>query len=172
VAAAPPSPPPPPPDSDGDGVLDAADQCPNTGAGIAVDLVGCPRQGSIVLEGIAFEVASDHLTADSQTTLDRLAADLKKYPQLRIELQGHTDSSGSDAFNLQLSQHRAEAVRDFMVKAGVPAGQLVAKGYGESQPATSNATVEGRAKNRRVVMFVVANPGSVKVEGAGAGAAP
>ena len=157
----------PPPDSDRDGVTDDMDKCPQTPAGVAVDDVGCPRKGSITLEGVTFEVNSARLTADSLTILDGIAADLKKYPRLQIELQGHTDSSGSDKHNLMLSQQRANAVQAQLVEQGVSASQLVARGYGEAQPIEDNATVAGRARNRRVVMLVVSNPGDVKVEGEG-----
>ncbi|MEO7773495.1 MAG: OmpA family protein [Steroidobacteraceae bacterium] len=179
VAAAPPppvaeapapvvmAPPPPPPDSDGDGVIDAADKCPDTPAGVAVDLLGCPRQGSITLEGVTFETGSARLASESQTALEAVSTELKRYPRLRIELQGHTDSTGSAGLNQRLSQQRAESVRQYMLNAGVPAGQLIAKGYGQSLPIESNDTVEGRSKNRRVVMFVTSNPGNVKVDGAG-----
>jgi OOP family OmpA-OmpF porin len=162
-----PLPPPPPADTDGDGVTDDLDRCPNTPAGVAVDAQGCPRQGSITLEGVGFELDSAQLTGPSQSILDSVAADLKKYPRLKIELQGHTDSSGSDAYNLKLSQRRADSVRDYLVSQGVPASQLTAKGYGESQPIADNATADGRATNRRVVMHVLENPGNVKVEGEG-----
>jgi len=169
-AAPPPAPPAPPPpigDSDHDGVLDNQDQCPDTPAGVAVDSLGCPRKGSIVLEGVTFDVNSAHLTGGSDSTLNSVADDLKKYPRLRIELQGHTDSSGSDAYNLKLSQQRADAVREHLVEQGVPAARLVAKGYGESMPVESNDSAEGRAHNRRVVMVVIENPGDVEVKGEG-----
>ena len=161
---APPPPPPPPPDTDGDGVLDAQDQCPNTPAGVAVDERGCTRVGSITLEGVGFETNSDRLTGDSRSVLDKVGADLKKYPGLRVEVQGHTDASGSDAYNLKLSQQRADSVRDYLIQsARVPPSQLVARGYGESMPVASNTTKEGRAVNRRVVMLVLSNNGEVKV---------
>lgn len=164
VVAAPAAPP-APVDSDGDGVTDDLDKCPGTPAGVAVDASGCPRAGSITLEGVNFEFNSDRLTTASLGVLDGVAADLKKHPRLRIELQGHTDSSGADAYNLALSQKRADAVRTRLVEQGVPAGQLESKGYGESQPIANNATPDGRAQNRRVVMLVLANPGNVKVAG-------
>jgi OOP family OmpA-OmpF porin len=169
--AAPPPPPvaPPPPigDADHDGVLDNQDRCPDTPAGVAVDLLGCPRKGSIVLEGVTFEVSSATLAASSRPALNSVAQDIRKYPRLRIELQGHTDSSGADAYNLELSQRRADAVREHLIAQGVPAAQLVAKGYGETKPVDTNDTPEGRAHNRRVVMFVVENPGEVEVKGEG-----
>ena len=172
-AVTPPPPPPPPApaapaDSDKDGVTDNQDQCPNTPAGVAVDALGCPRKGSITLEGVTFELNSAQLTADSGTVLNGIATDLQKYPRLRIELQGHTDSSGPDAYNLKLSQQRANSVSEYLVAHGVPSTQLVARGYGESKPIDNNTTAEGRAHNRRVVMFVLDNPGEVKVEGEGA----
>jgi OOP family OmpA-OmpF porin len=169
VAPPPPPPAPPPPigDSDHDGVLDNQDQCPDTPAGVAVDLTGCPRKGSVVLDGVTFEVNSANLTGPSGSVLGGVALDLKKYPRLRIELQGHTDSTGSDAYNLKLSQQRADSVRTRLIEDGVTSTQLVAKGYGESMPVESNDTPDGRAHNRRVVMSVIENPGDVEVKGAG-----
>lgn len=158
-------PPKPPADSDGDGVVDSRDRCPDTPRGVAVDADGCTRKGSITLEGVSFELNSAELTAASRPVLDRLAADLKKYPRLRVEVQGHTDSSGSDEYNLKLSERRAQAVRDYLIAHGVAATQLEARGYGETQPIESNATAEGRARNRRVVMKVLDNPGDVEVSG-------
>jgi OOP family OmpA-OmpF porin len=113
---------------------------------------------------VTFEYNSARLTAESRPVLDEVAADLKKYPQLQIELQGHTDSVGSDAFNLRLSDQRAQSVRDYLLSQGVGTRQLDAKGYGESQPVADNTTDAGRAENRRVVMRVIANPGDVKVD--------
>lgn len=152
-------------DSDGDGVPDSRDLCPGTHRGVAVDDDGCERKGSITLEGVAFELNSAELTAESRPVLTRVAAELSKYPRLRVELQGHTDSSGSDDYNLKLSQRRALAVRDYLIAQGVPSGQLEARGYGETQPIASNATAEGRALNRRVVMKVLENPAEVDVKG-------
>lgn len=166
-APTPPPPPPPPGDADKDGVLDNVDKCPDTPPGVAVDAYGCTRKGSITLEGVTFETNSARLTPESQSILDTIATDLNKYPRLRIELQGHTDSSGSDQYNLTLSQQRADSVRTYLIEQGVPATRLVARGYGEGQPIDDNKTAEGRSRNRRVVMFVVDNPGDVQVEGEG-----
>jgi len=156
--------PPPPADTDRDGVLDSSDRCPDTPRGVAVDSSGCTQKGSITLEGVGFEVNSADLTPESRPVLERVAADLKKYPQLRVELEGHTDSSGSDQYNLQLSQRRAQSVRDYLVSLGVAARQVEARGYGETKPIASNDTPEGRARNRRVMMSVLDNPGDVNVE--------
>jgi OOP family OmpA-OmpF porin len=170
VTATPPPPPPPPPppapkDSDGDGVLDPADQCPDTPRGTAVDALGCPRKGSVTLKGVNFEFNSATLTGDSRPLLDEVATDLKKHPRLRIEMEGHTDSVGADAYNLKLSQQRADAVRQYLVSQGVAASQLTAKGYGEARPLADNKTADGRAENRRVAMQVIDNPGDVEVKG-------
>ncbi len=164
---APPAPPPAPPapvDSDNDGVFDPQDRCPNTPRGIAVDANGCPRKGSVTLTGVNFETNSATLTADSRPALDKVAADLKKYPRLKVELQGHTDNTGADQYNRALSQRRAESVRTYLLEQGVNATQLTATGYGESQPVADNTTAEGRAENRRVAMDVLDNPGDVEVK--------
>jgi OOP family OmpA-OmpF porin len=164
AAVAPPAPPPPPADTDGDGVVDPDDRCPGTPRGVAIDAVGCPQKGSVTLEGVTFELNSVELTADSRPLLARVAADLAKYPKLRIEVQGHTDGSGSDRYNMQLSQRRASAVRDYLISQGVAPGQVEARGYGESMLIADDRTAEGRARNRRVVLSVLDNPGNVEVE--------
>ena len=160
----PPPPPPPPADTDGDGVLDPQDQCPGTPRGVAVDAVGCPRKDTVTLQGVGFETNSATLTGDSAPVLNDVAADLKKYPRLKVEVQGHTDSRGTDAYNLKLSQRRAEAVREYLVNQGVSESQLTARGYGETSPTATNDTDEGRAQNRRVDLKVVDNPGDVEVK--------
>jgi OOP family OmpA-OmpF porin len=99
--------------------------------------------------------------------LNGVATDLKKYPRLKIELQGHTDDKGSDQYNLKLSQQRADSVRIYLMDQGVPGGQLTARGYGEAQPIEDNKTEAGRSLNRRAVMFVQDNPGEVQVQGQG-----
>jgi OOP family OmpA-OmpF porin len=96
-----------------------------------------------------------------------MAEGLKKHPRVKVEIQGHTDSTGPAAYNVKLSQRRADAVRSYLIDSGVNGDQLVSRGYGAKEPVASNATVEGRAKNRRVVVFVISNPGDVKVEGQG-----
>jgi OmpA-OmpF porin, OOP family len=163
----PPPPPTPPADTDGDGVTDNQDQCPGTPAGVAVDALGCPLKGSLTLDGVTFEYNSARLTAEARSVLQTLATNLVKFPRLKLELQGHTDSAGPDAYNLRLSQQRADAVRAFLVEAGISGAQLQAKGYGEAQPVDNNATEEGRSRNRRVVMTVLDNPGDVQVKGEG-----
>jgi outer membrane protein OmpA-like peptidoglycan-associated protein/outer membrane protein W len=113
-----------------------------------------PSVESITLEGVNFELNSDRLTAASSTTLDAAAtalqARLEADPQLKIEVGGHTDSTGSEARNLKLSQARAQAVLNHLAEKGVPRDRLIAVGHGASQPLDTNETVEGRSKNRRV----------------------
>jgi OOP family OmpA-OmpF porin len=121
----------------------------------------------VVLTGVTFATDSATLTAASRPVLDEVARGLKQHPRMKVELQGHTDSTGSAAYNLRLSQRRAESVREYLISAGVPAAQLTARGYGETQPVASNATAEGRALNRRTVMHVLENPGEVPVTGEG-----
>jgi OOP family OmpA-OmpF porin len=107
------------------------------------------------------------LTPDSKPVLDGVADGLKKHPRVKVEIQGHTDGVGKPAYNLQLSQRRAQAVLDYLATDGVSADQMVAKGYGMTQPIASNKTAEGRAQNRRVVMYVLSNPADVNVKGQG-----
>ena len=145
-------------DSDGDGVIDQNDKCPNTPKGTKVDANGCPMKmqlfnetrKKIRLEGVNFELDSDRLTASSHDILDRVADALHDRPDLKVEVAGHTDNSGTSDYNRDLSQRRAEAVRSYLLSKGIEGSRLTAKGYGETQPEASNDTEEGRAKNRRV----------------------
>ena len=144
-------------DSDRDGVPDYADKCPNTPYGLKVDAEGCVREAqTIVLQNVNFEFNKATLTADSKTVLDGVASGLKSDPQMKVELAGHTDSKGSDAYNKSLSQKRADSVKAYLVTQGIPASRLTAKGYGESKPVATNETDEGRAQNRRVEFRVLA----------------
>lgn len=144
-------------DSDKDGVADSKDKCPNTKAGVRVDVNGCEIKEIIKLPGVNFELNSARLTEGSIRVLDDAAATLKKHSDLKVEVAGHTDSTGDAGYNQQLSQRRAESVMRFLVSKGVDAGRLNAKGYGESSPIADNGTREGRAKNRRVELRVL-NP--------------
>jgi OOP family OmpA-OmpF porin len=152
MAAEPPPPPPPPPpaDTDGDGVVDPSDRCPGTPAGATVDAQGCETE--LTLRGVNFEYNSAQLTPQDEAILDSVADILAQRPQFAVEVQGHTDSSGPDAYNQDLSERRAGAVRDYLVGRGVPATRLSARGYGESEPVADNDTAEGRALNRRVTL--------------------
>jgi OOP family OmpA-OmpF porin len=132
-------------DSDGDGVLDKNDKCPNTPKGAKVNAVGC-----WVLKNVFFDTAKADIKPDMTAGLDEALTVLQKNPGMRIEVQGHTDSDGADAYNLDLSNRRAQAVVGYFAQKGIEANRLSAKGYGESKPVADNKTREGKAQNRRV----------------------
>jgi OOP family OmpA-OmpF porin len=144
-------------DRDGDGVADAEDRCPDTPAGTRVDTAGCPLPKTVVLKGVNFETGSARLTANSARTLDNVVETLHSNPDLKVEIGGHTDSTGSAALNRHLSKQRAEAVRVYLVSKGANAESLTAVGYGPDKPLAENATPEGRAANRRVELKIL-NP--------------
>jgi OOP family OmpA-OmpF porin len=138
-------------DSDGDGVVDTLDQCPGTLKGTTVDKHGCPVR--LVLKGQHFQHNSAELTPNAKIILDEVAQNLIAHPQKNdIEVQGHASSEGKDAYNLRLSQRRAQSVADYLKSKGVT-NRLVAKGYGETQPIADNSTEAGRAQNRRVELI-------------------
>jgi outer membrane protein OmpA-like peptidoglycan-associated protein len=108
--------------------------------------VGVP----VVLDGVFFDVNSANIRPESEEYLNKVVETLKKFPNTKIEIHGHTDSSGPEAYNQQLSQRRAESVRLYLLRHGIEPDRVVAKGFGESMPIASNATPEGRQKNRRI----------------------
>jgi len=136
-------------DADGDGVCDADDQCPTTPAGKSVDELGCDCNFAMQLN---FEFASAELTAGDVEQLDKIATVLTnpKVASIGGSIVGHTDSVGSEAYNMGLSQRRAESVAGHLRAQGVETGAWTVTGMGESQPIASNDTAEGRAQNRRV----------------------
>ncbi|HYX66748.1 MAG TPA: OmpA family protein [Burkholderiales bacterium] len=134
-------------DSDGDGVADGADRCPNTRSGAKVDANGCEM---LVLEGVNFETNSARLTSGSLATLDAVAAALIRRGDVKAEVAGFTDDRGKAESNQVLSQNRAEAVKKYLVSKGVDPASLTAHGYGEERPIADNSTEPGRAANRRV----------------------
>lgn len=107
--------------------------------------------------GVYFATDKYNIEGQSREALDKLAGIFKEYPNTNILVEGHTDSTGSDAYNLTLSKNRAQAVTNFLVNEGISSGRIDTKWYGESQPKYDNSTVEGRAKNRRVELAIVAN---------------
>ena len=165
-----------PPDSDGDGVPDYLDQCPGTPPGVAVDNSGCPfdsdgdgvadyldkcpqtpkgatvnEVGCWTLQATAlYDSNSSYIRAEAYPLLDEVASILEKNPEMEVEVQGHTDNTGSAKYNQWLSEKRAQRVKDYLVSKGIEPSRLAAKGYGLTQPVASNATEEGRAQNRRV----------------------
>jgi OOP family OmpA-OmpF porin len=141
-------------DSDGDGVVDSQDKCPDTPKGDRVDAIGCSFKDEIKLPGVVFETNKAELLPESIPVLEGAIATLKRYPDLRIEVAGHTDSRGADVYNLDLSSRRAATVLKFLQDGGVT-NALSSRGYGERQPVASNNTDEGRQQNRRVVLRVL-----------------
>jgi OOP family OmpA-OmpF porin len=165
-----------PTDTDKDGVFDGIDQCPNTPANARVDKDGCPIEvsekeielldtGKITVRNIHFETAKWTILPESYAVLDTIGTILIQWPQLHIEVGGHADARGSDKYNLDLSEKRANAVLQYLLGKfpQINAQQYTAKGYGESQPVASNATAEGMALNRRVE-FKVLNTEVLKKE--------
>jgi OOP family OmpA-OmpF porin len=103
-----------------------------------------------VLDRVFFETNSATLKTESSETLDKVAASLGDFPDVKIQVAGHTDSTGSAAYNLKLSDKRATAVMNYLISKGVNPAMLSEKGYGMTEPIADNKTVEGRAQNRRV----------------------
>jgi OOP family OmpA-OmpF porin len=146
----------PPMDSDGDGVLDDVDNCPHTPQGMRVDEHGCAIKAAVVvLHDINFEFNKARLTATARQSLDNVAAGLKGQPSMKLEVDGHTDSIGSSAYNLKLSRERAASARSYLIEQGITASRLKSEGFGKSKPIASNKTDEGRAENRRVEFKVL-----------------
>jgi len=154
----------PDPDNDHDGIPDDDDECPDDPEEPGGDRDGCPdkarvfvRNGKMVIFGkIQFASGSEVILPKSEQLVDEMARALKEHPELKkVEIQGHTDSTGDDFFNLKLGQERADSVKRALVKRGVPPARLVSKGYGESNPIAPNLTRAGRAKNRRVEFVIV-----------------
>ncbi|MCK4256187.1 OmpA family protein [candidate division WOR-3 bacterium] len=104
----------------------------------------------IILHGIKFATNSAEVKPVSYPILDESVALLKEHSTIKVEVAGHTDAVGSDVYNLNLSNRRAESVRDYLILHGIEAERLIARGYGENQPIASNDTEEGRAQNRRI----------------------
>jgi OOP family OmpA-OmpF porin len=142
-------------DRDGDGIPDWADKCPDV-PGLPPD--GCPKKYALVevrkerieiKQQIHFAYAKARVLPDSYPLLNQVVQVLRDLPGMRVSIEGHTDSTGPAAHNLRLSQLRAEAVRDYLVKKGVAADRLQTMGFGPTKPIASNKTEKGRAKNRR-----------------------
>jgi len=138
-------------DSDGDGVADYLDKCPNTPKGATVDARGCWTYAAVVL----FDFDSAEIKSEAFPMLDEAALILRKNPAMKVEIDGHTDNTGSAAYNMTLSERRAKAVMKYFVDQGVEAKCLTTKGFGFTKPAATNDTKKGRAKNRRVELTPV-----------------
>jgi OOP family OmpA-OmpF porin len=152
-------------DSDGDGVVDVNDKCPNTPAGTKVDGSGCPlpvakdvkvyvteEDRKIVKEAIKnleFDFGKATIRDHSLPSLDKVAQ-LLVDKNFSLKLAGHTDNVGSDDANMKLSKDRAESIKAYLVSKGANASRIEATGYGETQPIATNKTAKGRQANRRV----------------------
>ena len=136
-----------PKDSDKDGVIDGLDQCPNTMAKAKVDTVGCM---TLVNLDINFDTNSAVIKDGYNSRITEFATMLKQNPKLSATIEAHTDSVGSDAYNQKLSERRAASTVEALKALNVNPAKIKAVGYGETKPTASNATVEGRAENRRV----------------------
>lgn len=143
-------------DTDGDGVANYLDRCPNTPAGVRVDGQGCPVKDEVVLtiDHLNFAFDSAELDASARAALDAAVAVIRDHREVSMDVVGHTDSTGPEAYNQGLSERRAQAAVDYLVSKGVDRAQLRAAGRGEAQPIAGNDTRDGRARNRRVELVV------------------
>lgn len=113
-----------------------------------------PMKKKIVLRGVNFDFDKSNIRSDAVPILEQACKTLKEEPSIDVSCQGHTDSVGTDAYNQALSERRADSVRNWLIKCGIPASRLTAKGFGEANPVASNDTAEGRAQNRRTELVV------------------
>lgn len=146
-------------DNDGDTVLDVQDECPNSPGQAEKAPLGCPIKPSLVVvtdcevkitQQIHFEYNKAAVKRESYPILDAVLEVLEKNASIKLEIQGHTDDRGSNAYNTSLSDQRAAAVRMYLVSRGISASRIISKGYGEEVPLVDNKTDENRALNRRV----------------------
>jgi large repetitive protein len=162
-------------DRDGDSVVDRLDNCPDEKG--PAENQGCPKKQLVkitddkleIIESVYFKTDRAVIEPRSFGLLDNVAAVLVAHDQLKIQVEGHTDSQGDDAYNKKLSQRRTEAVVAYLVKKGIAAARLTALGFGEEKPIADNKTAEGRAQNRRVVFTVIGGGDKVKTHEQGAG---
>lgn len=143
------------PDRDGDGVLDKDDQCPDVPGTVANN--GCPEVSVEVIKQlneysktILFDYDKATIRKESYAALQSIADIMKEYPNAKFLIEGHTDSRGSDAYNLKLSKERAASVHDYLVNIGMDDDRLRSEGFGEERPVATNNTAAGRQQNRRV----------------------
>jgi len=148
-------------DTDKDGVPDERDKCQGTIIGTKVDKNGCPQisettifQVREIASKIYFETNSDTLKEISKKELDILVDILQLNSMINIDIQGHADNIGTPANNMELSQKRANTVRQYLIEKGIDPARIVAKGYGETKPVDANSTEIGKAKNRRVELIL------------------
>jgi outer membrane protein OmpA-like peptidoglycan-associated protein len=152
----------PDPDNDGDGIPDTLDKCPNEYAPHTED--GCPKKYQLVevtqnkiliKQTIFFDFNKASIKPISYAVLVEVAQALNDHPNIKIRVEGHTDSRGNAEYNRKLSQNRAESVRNFLIGQGIGPERMEAMGYGSTQPIADNRTEEGRTQNRRVEFIIV-----------------
>ncbi len=155
----------PDPDNDSDRIADITDKCPMQAEDYDGDQDedGCPDLYKLVVvtkkkielkEIIYFATAKARILPRSFPLLNEVAKVLKDYPKIHIRVEGHTDSRGSDRYNMKLSKKRAKSVRSYLIRQGVDGGRMESQGFGETKPIESNRTRAGRAKNRRTELFI------------------
>ena len=157
----------PAPDRDGDGIVDPKDACPSARGVPSSDPArhGCPPLVEVesdrlkTLEPVFFATNEDRILPASEALLRDIAEALRKDPEVRLSIEGHTDDTGTDALNLELSQRRAESVKRELVRLGIAEQRLEARGFGRSRPLAPATTAEAREKNRRVEFRIVRSPG-------------
>ncbi|KFE67309.1 Outer membrane protein A precursor [Hyalangium minutum] len=151
-------------DNDQDGVADAADKCPaeletrngfQDDDGCADELPKAVQRFTGVITGLQFAAGSDRIQATSYALLDQAVKVLKQYPDVRLEISGHTSSDGNAQANQELPQRRAEAVRKYLLSKGIEASRVTAQGFGSSRPLMPNEARSGREKNRRIEFRVI-----------------
>jgi OOP family OmpA-OmpF porin len=151
-------------DNDGDGIPDAVDKCPNepeTKNGYQ-DEDGCPdevpaaiKKFTGVIQGVNFKTGSAEITKGSHSVLDKAVQVLNDYPDIKLEISGHTDNVGKETFNKELSQKRADSVKAYFVEQGIKAERFTTIGYGMEKPIANNKTAAGKAQNRRTEFHLI-----------------
>lgn len=152
-----------PRDTDKDGVPDYLDRCPNTPKGVPVDKTGCERAEDLIKRELEQEIyefstdecflpTQDNFTIAGESRFERLAIILDEHPDTDWVIEAYTDNVGADSFNKELSQKQADLVKEFFIKMGIDEDRLTAVGYGKENPIASNDDIDGRAKNRRIIV--------------------
>lgn len=127
--------------------------------GQPISLEGCKLGDKLVLRGVNFEFNKASLTVNAKTILDGVAEALNARKDIKVEIDGHTDGKGADAYNQKLSERRADAVKQYLAGKGIDAGRMSTKGFGKTMPVADNSTDEGREQNRRVELKVLETNG-------------
>jgi OOP family OmpA-OmpF porin len=159
-------------DADQDGVVGAADLCPDSPYGEPVDETGCRPRLAVSQEFtllLTFEPSSAKIVGDPHGALAEVAALITQYPETTVVIEGHTDDRGPAKANLKMSKTRADAVAKVLIDdMGIDAARVSTKGYGKTRPIATNATKEGRERNRRVVAVVMPGPAPARPQAAAA----